>query len=193
MTLIRTVALTAVSALVLAGCAASDKEAAPKATAVPSTVVPEPAPSDQPAGTSVTRVPGARKLKVSTSLRKKVTYPDEVSVSITDVKRVKVTEEGRGIIKGQELAIFTVRFDNGSAKPLDLNKTLVTALYGKQKSAKPTYYADLNDFYGEVAPRGTRSAAYAFAIPVAEYKKVTLQIKFGTGYKLAEWIGSLEP
>jgi hypothetical protein len=190
MTVVRAVALTAVSALVLAGCSGSEKAVAPKATAA---IVTPPAPSDLPAGTSVTRVPGAKKLKVSTSLRKKVTYPDAVSVSITEFKRVKVTEEGRGIIKGQELAIFTVRFDNGSAKPLDLNKTLVTALYGKQKSAKPTYYADLNDFYGEVAPRGTKSAAYAFAIPVKEYKKVTLQIKFGTGYKIAKWVGSLEP
>jgi hypothetical protein len=192
MTVVRTVALAAVSALALAGCSTPEKAVVPKAAA-PSAIVTEPPPADPPAGTSVTRVPGAKKLKVSTSLRKKVTYPDAVSVSITDVKRVKVTDQGRGSIKGQELAIFTVKFDNGSAKPLDLNKTLVTALYGKRKTAKPTYYADLNDFYGEVAPKGTRSAAYAFAIPVTEYKKVALQIKFGTGYKLAEWIGSLEP
>ncbi|MEO5877980.1 MAG: hypothetical protein ABIS86_01965 [Streptosporangiaceae bacterium] len=207
MILVRTVALGAICALALAGCssgsgestdstastASTDKAKAPAAVRTAPAQPTDLPPTDLPPGTSVTEVPGAKDLKVSSSMQKKVTYPDQVSVSITDVKRVKVPDKGPGIIQGQVLAIFTVRFDNGSAKPLDLNRTLVTALYGEHRSAKPTYYADLNDIYGEVAPQGTRSAGYAFAIPVQEYKKVALRIKFGTGYKIAEWVGSLRP
>ncbi|MDX6738504.1 hypothetical protein [Actinocorallia sp. A-T 12471] len=182
----RALAGAALAVAVLAGCSGgSDKAAAPAAP-------PPPAPTGVPSDVSVVEVPSAAPLKPAPALTKKVEFADGVSVRITEVRRVTNEDDGPGSIKGQVLTIFTVRFDNGSDKALNLDGTRVKALYGKDQEADPTYYADLNDFFGEVAPKGNKTAAYAFVIPVDHYEKVKLRVDFGVDQKTAEWSGSLK-
>jgi len=139
--------------------------------------------------------PGAKKLTSSQGLRKPITYPDKVSVSITGVRYVRDQREGRGSVKGQLKTIFTLKFVNGSSKPLNLDKVKVVVRYGpKRKTASPTSYANINDFYGTVAPGSSKSASYVFELPYPEgYKNVVLGVTFDPNRKAALFAGSLKP
>jgi hypothetical protein len=176
--------LSFVLALALAGCSGDDKKAAgPK----------PPPPSERPEA-ETTAAPGSVAFKNMTGLRKPVTYPDKITVAIGDIRYVKNEAKGPGELTGQTLTIFTLRFTNGSAQPLDLNKVRVVARYGKARTqASPTSYANLNDFYGSVAPGQSRSASYAFDLPTQGYGAVVLGVAFDEKRKTAVFAGSLKP
>jgi hypothetical protein len=150
-----------------------------------------PPPSEQPES-QITGAPGSSAFKSMVGLRQPVNYPDRISVEIADIRYVTNRAKGPGELTGRTLTIFTLRFTNGSAQPLDLNKVRVVARYGKAKTeASPTSYANLNDFYGTVAPGAKKSASYAFDLPQAGYSAVTLGVKFSETHKTAVFVGSL--
>lgn len=172
-------------ALALTGCSDGKK----KADAKPS---PPPPPSTQPES-EANAAPGSLSLKSSGGLRKPVTYNDKISVRISDIRYVKNKASGPGEITGRVLTIFTLRFSNGSPKPLDLNKVRVVAKYGPKKAeARPTSYADINDFYGTVEAGKQKSASYAFDLPSTGYKSVVIGVKFDDQHKAALFAGSLK-
>lgn len=179
----RGAALAVAFALALTGCSGGEKKAAgPK----------PPPPSEQPES-EATHVPGAAAFSGMAGLRKPITYPDRVTVAITDIRYVKNKAKGPGEITGKTLTIFTLRFTNGSGQPLDLNKVRVVARYGKARAqASPTSYANLNDFYGTVAPGKHRSASYAFDLPPAGYGSVVLNVAFSDKHRTAVFAGSLK-
>ncbi|GAB3669823.1 hypothetical protein GCM10027589_38010 [Actinocorallia lasiicapitis] len=184
----RLICAGAVLVLAVSGCSSAgkpDKTADPQAGRLPPTSTF--APSTAPA------VPGAKKVEGSPSLKKPVSYPDGIEVRITKIRKIVNSEDGPGNVKGQVITVFTLRFTNRSGQPLDLDGTRIVAAYGAgKKKASPSYPAEVNDFFGEVAPQGVREASYAFVIPVAKYGKVSLNATFGTGHKAARWSGSLK-
>jgi hypothetical protein len=140
-----------------------------------------------------TPVPGATPLTASTGLRKTVEYNDQITVKLTKVEGYEVKEEGPGIIKGQQITIFTLTFTNGSTKLLDLNNVKVTATYGGQeRQAEPSYFGNLNDFFGTVKPGDSRSAAYGFVLPESGYDDLALRVKFDDEHSTAVFVGSLQ-
>lgn len=168
-------------ALALTGCSDGKKKSA-------KTGPPPPSPSAQPEANAA---PGSLALK-SKGLSKPVVYNDKVTVAISDTRYVRNKEQGPGEMTGRVLTIFTLRFSNGSAQPLDLNKVRVVARYGPKKAqASPTSYANINDFYGTVAPGGKRSASYAFDLPATGYRAVVLGVGFDAKHKTALFAGSL--
>ncbi|MBW8481611.1 hypothetical protein [Actinomadura parmotrematis] len=172
-------------ALALAGCGGGDEKDAAKQGPPPPASTPQPE-------SEATAAPGAMALNSSTGLRKPVVYADKITVAITGIRYVRNKGKGPGEVTGQQLTLFTLRFTNGSAAPLDLNKVQVVAQYGPRKThANPSSYADINDFYGTVAPGAAKSAAYAFALPATGYKAVTLAVKFDATHKTAVFAGSL--
>jgi hypothetical protein len=180
------VATGAVLALALAvtGCSDGGKKKEKSA--------PPPPPSTQPEE-SANAAPGSLDLKSSEGLRKPVVYNDKISVRISGIRYVKNKAKGPGELTGRVLTIFTLRFTNGSAQPLDLNKVRVVARYGPSKAeARPTSYADINDFYGTVAAGGQKSASYAFDLPSSGYKSVVIGVKFDDQHKTALFTGSLQ-
>jgi hypothetical protein len=182
-----TLALAPVVALALAltGCSGGDDK---KKAAGP----PPPPASEQPQE-QATAAPGSQAFKTTTGLRKPVTYDDKITVAVGDIRYVKTKAKGPGEIAGRTLTIFTLRFTNGSAQPLDLNKVKVIARYGSAKAqASPTSYADLNDFYGTVAPGAHRSASYAFDLPSSGFGNVVLGVNFDDKHKTAVFAGSLK-
>jgi hypothetical protein len=177
-------ALSFALALTLTGCSGDDKK--PAAGPKP------PAPSEQPEA-ETTGAPGSVAFKNMSGLRKPVTYPDKITVAISDIRYVKNRAEGPGELTGRNLTIFTLRFTNGSAQALDLNKVRVVARYGKARTqASPTSYANINDFYGTVAPGKSRSASYAFELPTEGYGSVVLGVAFDEKRKTAVFAGSLQ-
>jgi hypothetical protein len=140
-----------------------------------------------------TPVPGATALTASTGLRKAVEYDDRITVKLAKIQGYEVKEEGPGIIKGQQITIFTLTFTNGSTKPLDLNNVKVTATYGDQeRQAEPSYFGNLNDFFGTVKPSDSRSAAYGFVLPESGYDDLALRVKFDNEHSTAVFVGSLQ-
>ncbi|MFD0685145.1 hypothetical protein [Actinomadura fibrosa] len=171
-------------ALAAAGCSGGGKKAEGKGT-------PPPPPSAQPES-EANAAPGSLTLKSTTGLRKPVTYSDKVTVAISDIRYVKTKGQGPGEVAGKTLTIFTLRFTNGSAQPLDLNKVRVIARYApKGAEASPTSYANINDFYGTVAAGKQRSASYAFDLPTTGYKSVVVGVSFDSKHKTALFAGSL--
>lgn len=170
-------------ALALTGCGGGKKKAADP--------TPPPPPSEQPTE-QANAAPGSAALKSSGGLRKPVTYDDKVSVAISNIRYVKNKDQGPGELTGKVLTIFTLKFTNGSGKPLDLNKVQVTAVYGAKKTrAQHTSYANLNDFYGTVPAGGAKSASYAFDLPSTGYKSVMVGVKFDAQHKTALFAGAL--
>jgi hypothetical protein len=180
----RTVVTGCVLTLAVGGCSESKKAATPPS---PPTGV-----STIAAGQNTTTVPEAKGMRSSAGLRKKVEYKDKVTVSIAAIKSAKVKDIGPGTIKGEVITIFTVHFANASGQPLNLNQVKVSAVYGPHKdSATRTYYGNLNDFYGTVAAGQARSASYAFTVPAAGYKAVTLSVQLDSKHPVTTFAGSL--
>lgn len=173
-------------ALAVTGCSSDDKD---MADAVGS---PPPSPSQQ-SEAEANAAPGAKSMRLSQGLRKPVTYDDKITVQVTSIRTVRNSKTGPGEMTGRTLTIFTLRFTNGSSRTLDLNQVRVVARYGaKGTQASPTSYANLNDFYGTVAPGKARSASYAFDLPTSGYGKVTLGVKFSETHKVAVFTGAIE-
>jgi hypothetical protein len=184
--LLRTVGpgLTLALALALTGCSEDKKADKPSP--------PPPSPSDQSESVA-NSAPGAQDLKASQGLRKPVSYDDKITVQVTGVRYVRNKEKGPGELTGRVLTIFTLRFTNGSGQTLDLNQVRVVARHGTRRTqASPTSYANLNDFYGTVAPGRTRSASYAFDLPNSGYKQVMLGVKFDDKHKIALFTGAID-
>ncbi|WP_242885811.1 hypothetical protein [Actinomadura litoris] len=174
------------AALALTGCGGGGDKKSGKAK-------PPPPPSTQPEA-EVNAAPGSLDLKSSAGLRKPVTYDDKITVKVGGIRYVKNKVSGPGQIAGRVLTIFTLSFSNGSAKPLDLNQVRVVARYGPGKTeARPTSYANINDFYGSVPPGKDKRASYAFDIPTSGYKSVSLGVKFDARHKAALFVGTLHP
>ncbi|MBO2460089.1 hypothetical protein [Actinomadura violacea] len=170
-------------ALALTGCGGGKKKSADP--------TPPPQPSEQPTG-EANAAPGSAALKSSGGLRKPFTYDDKVTVAISGIRYVKNKDQGPGELTGKVLTIFTLKFTNGSGKPLDLNKVQVTAVYGAKKTrAQHTSYANLNDFYGTVPAGGSKAASYAFDLPSTGYKSVMVGVKFDAQHKTALFAGAL--
>jgi hypothetical protein len=175
------VAAVAVTVVLLTGSDDAGRAAGPK----------PPPPSEQPES-QATNAPGSSSFSSLVGLREPVVYPDKITVAITDIRYVKNRAEGPGEITGRTLTIFTLRFTNGSQRPLDLNKVRVVARYGKaRREASPTSYANINDFYGTVAPGARKSASYAFDLPASGYSAVRLGVKFDNQHKTAVFAGSI--
>ncbi|GAA4092975.1 hypothetical protein [Actinomadura miaoliensis] len=177
--------LTLAFALAVTGCSGDEKKADKPGP-------PPPAPSQQ-SESEANAAPGAQSMRLSQGLRKPVTYDDKITVQVTGIRKVRNQNKGPGEMTGRTLTIFTLRFTNGSPRPLDLNQVRVVARYGaKGTQASPTSYANLNDFYGTVAPGKTRSASYAFDLPSTGYGKVVLGVKFSETHKVALFTGAIE-
>lgn len=123
--------------------------------------------------------------------RKPVTYSDGLTVAVTAIKQQTVTQVGPGAITGEPMTTFTVKFTNGTTKPVDLNQVVVSAFYGSNRNrAAPVYEGSVNDFSGTLAVGGSQVANYAFSIPVKDLGSATLTIDFDGQHTVAVFTGS---
>lgn len=151
---------------------------------------PPPSPTGPPPTADV--VPGSTAMKASVGLHRAVTYPDKITVSITAIKHAVDKDIGPGALSGKPITIFTLRFMNGSGKPLNLNAVQVTAAYGSSHAkAAPVYTSNLNDFSGTVQPGAQKSTSYAFDIPKSGLGDVTIRVRFDSTHTTAVFAGSL--
>ena len=122
-----------------------------------------------------------------------VTYPDGVTVRITEIAFGEETGQGPGSFPGRDYARLTLELANGSADAIDLNTSVLTVL-DKDDSRVPPVYADeaqVRDFAGDLAAGETATAVYAFAIPDESHSQITLVVDFDAGHTSAVFRGGL--
>lgn len=108
-----------------------------------------------------------------------VEFKDGLAVEVVKIVQGKVEGEGPGVFTGDPKTTFTLRFDNRTSKPIDLNQVVVNVTYGKPpRVARPTYGETARDFYGTVKPGAKAEATYAFSIPTNELDSVRLRVDF---------------
>ena len=123
-----------------------------------------------------------------------VSYPDGVTVTITDVTFGEETAKGPGSFPGRGYARLTLELDNGSADPIDLGTSVLTVLDKDDNRVQPVYAdeADVQDFAGTLAAGKTATAVYAFAIPEDSHSQITLVVDFDADHTSAVFRGGLD-
>ena len=147
--------------------------------ATTSSVPPSPA-TEAPAATIVARegVPeSARTVQVSAAdFAAPASWSDGAALRVTDARQQVTTGRGPGELSGQPQTVFSLELVNGSGAALDLNAVVVQAVYGDGQQASPLYDSETVDFGGTLAPGGTATAVYSFAIPEDQLGNVVLSV-----------------
>lgn len=120
-----------------------------------------------------------------------VKYPDGVSVVVTKIARGTEQGQGPGVFKGRPHTAFTLTLTNGTARPLDLTQVVVTTTYGTPPEVAAPVYEDpaAADFSGTVAPGGTATATYVFAVPPAQARTAVTTVDFDDTHAAATFTG----
>jgi hypothetical protein len=118
-------------------------------------------------------------------------FPDGVTLSITKASPGTEQAEGPGSFRGRHYTAFALALTNGSQQPIDLTGVVVTTTYGSPpRIASPVYDdAAAADFSGTVAPGGTASATYEFALPPGQAKNATMTVDFDEAHAPATFTG----
>ncbi|MCW2684019.1 MAG: hypothetical protein JWP33_1932 [Blastococcus sp.] len=144
------------------------------------TVPPEPA-TEQAAATVVARdgVPAAARTitAAAADFAAPAQWSDGASLRVTGTRQQITTGEGPGSRVGQPQTVFVLELSNGSSRSLDLGSVVAQAVYGADRvQASPLYDAETVDLSGTLAPRGTATAVYSFAIPEDQLGDVVLSV-----------------
>lgn len=124
----------------------------------------------------------------------RVSYADGVKLRIRQVSFGKETKEGPGRFPGRAYAVLGMEIANGSDRTLSLDTVVITVLDRNGKMVNPVYVeeAKVNDFSGELKPRTTAKANYAFAVPTSSRSKVTVVVDFDGVHTSAVFRGGLK-
>lgn len=123
-----------------------------------------------------------------------VAYPDGLRLRITKATKGVEQGHGPGVFAGREFVLLSLELTNGTTKAVDLNQVVVTTTYGSSRQlAAPVYTegAGARDFSGVVAPGTSATAAFAFAVPVAQLGDVTTVVDFDGVHTSATYHGAV--
>ncbi|MEU1971946.1 DUF4352 domain-containing protein [Microbacterium sp. NPDC019599] len=123
-----------------------------------------------------------------------VSYPDGVTVRITDVSFGEETAKGPGSFPGRGYARLTLELSNGSSEEIDLNTSVLTVLDKDDNRVQPVYAdeADVQDFAGTLASGKSTTAVYAFAVPDDSHSQITLVVDFDADHTSAVFRGGID-
>lgn len=122
-----------------------------------------------------------------------VTYPDGVVLKVRRSSSGVEKATGPGAFPGRPYVAFSMSLDNRSPRTLDLNKVVVTAIYGSPgRLAQPVYKdgGGGKDLSGIVPPGGSASATYAFAVPEGQRGAVKVIVDFDNAHAAAQFSGA---
>lgn len=175
---------------VTAGPGQAGGPATPSAAASQKATKDQPVPKVQRSG----QAPSPARTAKPASTDGKVRYSDGVSLRVLDVSFGKESEKGPGSFPGRQFAVLTLEISNGSAKPINLDTTVLTVLDKNGKAVAPVYaeQADVRDFAGIVKPGKSVKARYAFAVPKSSRSKVTVVVDFDNVHTSAVFRGKLD-
>jgi hypothetical protein len=120
-----------------------------------------------------------------------VSYSDGVTLRIVKVEQGQTSGSGPGALPGRPRTGFTVELVNRSTKPIDMNRVVVTVVYGSNHNqALPIYDEAVHDFSGAAKPGAAAlTANYAFSIPANQLSAVTMTVDFDGVHTSATFAG----
>ncbi len=120
-------------------------------------------------------------------------YSDGVVVTVDTFKKGREAGQGPGVIDGRPYVGFDIRIDNKSSRVIDLSQVVVTVTYGTPARVAAPVYEDpaAQDFTGTVSRNSKASAAYFFAVPLADRENVSVIVDFDGAHAAAVFSGSV--
>lgn len=119
-----------------------------------------------------------------------VTYADGVSARLATVSTSTVQGRGPGVLAGAPVTLVTVEVRNGSPRPLDLTRVVVSGRYGSPaRLANVTYVPQSRDFSGPLAPGASATAVYALTFPSGLGRGDSLVVDLDAGHAPAVFLG----
>lgn len=136
--------------------------------------------------------PGELLRAADADLDSSATYPDAVSVRILGHTNRQVNGLGPGATSGP-VTMFRISVTNDSDAALRLGSVVVSAVYGPGTGfvADPSYDLPVGDLAGTLRPGATRTAKYAFAIPVDARDRIRLYVDLDGSRVPAVFTGSI--
>lgn len=109
-------------------------------------------------------------------------FTDGVTATVASVTPYEATGSGVGEVSGPAVRV-KIDLVNGSAATLDLNQITVNAYYGSSNTPAPSYVSDTESvaFSGQIAPGGSASGTYSFAIGSDDGDSVTVTVSSRAG------------
>lgn len=119
-----------------------------------------------------------------------ITYADGVSVRLASAAPATVQGRGPGVMSGAPATLATLEVRNGSARPLDLTRVVVSGRYGSPaRLAAVTYVPQSADFSGPLAPGASATAVYAVTYPSGLRRGDSLVVDLDAGHAPAVFLG----
>jgi hypothetical protein len=189
---LQTTAIIAVASSVilvgsLAGCSADDAASGPSETEKPRTTA-VPAPDDTTIDDVIESAPPAP--VQDAELDDVVTFDTGVQVSVTEFTGITVEAETPGELAGPAV-VATVRFENDSGEPLDLDGAVVTLLDAAGNVAVPTTSSPAAPASGTLDDGAAVEGIYVFRIPEDTRDEITLMVDYAAGAPVVVFHGSV--
>jgi hypothetical protein len=137
-------------------------------------------PSTPPSTGSVTQVETGPVIRTASPvpLRSPAVIPGSVKVSLTRLESIQAKSTGLpGEISGPALRV-SVRIDNGSSKPLNLDEVFVSLHDATGADGSPMSGNGSVPFTGTLAPGGTATGVYVFSVPGQHRNPVTVTVLY---------------
>ena len=132
------------------------------------------------------QTPVADRVKGTTgTLTRPVEYRDGLRVEIVRATSGVVTDVGPGALTGAPYRLFTVRFRNDTARPIDLSQVVLAAYYGKDQQAQPGSTSATSRTSRAPWPPAAPWSAGTRPIPTGEKGPVTLTVDFDSLHAVA--------
>lgn len=160
------------------GTAPTQSAAKPDASSVPDT----------------TSTPSVVRPKVQRTTQAPLDEPGDlgngVTVSVSEVEKVKGEAQGPGEISGPALRV-SVTVTNDTAKPVPMNLALANLYYGQDRTpAGELSGPGAQPLRADVPPGGSATGKYVYAIPENERKQIEVEFSYTTDAPVVIFTGS---
>lgn len=171
----------------LTGCTASGSPSVPLATQPPRTTA-VPAPDDTTIDDVIEEAPPAAVEEAE--LDETVTLETGVRVSVTEISGITVEANTPGEVAGPAVAA-TIRFENASGAPLDLDGAMISLVDAAGNVAPPTTSAPAAPTSGTLDNGGSAEGVYVFRMPEDTRDAITLRVDYAAGSPIVVFHGSV--
>jgi hypothetical protein len=172
----------------LAGCTVSGSPSVPPLATEPPRTTAVPAPDDTTIDDVIEEAPPAPVEEAE--LDDTVTLDTGVRVSVTEISGITVEAETPGEIAGPAVAA-TIRFENASGKPLDLDGAMISLVDAAGNVATPTTSSPAAPTSGTLDDGGSAEGVYVFRMPQGTRDAITLTVDYAAGAPIVVFHGSV--
>lgn len=121
------------------------------------------------------------------------TYVDGLGVELLSLKRVARDQWAAGGVKGDLVAVATIKINNGTKERFDASMTIVSAASGPDSTESEAVFQDGVDgnFSGTILPGKSRTAKFGFAVKPSHRDDIIINVAPSFDYDEAVFEGSV--